>query len=159
MDEFETIRPRLQELVGRSEFKEAKDLLSPFLEAGLGEAWFWYAAFPVAGATSKEAELRWVYRMWRACYLGSTDAKFSLAVDLESGDNQEQDKRLSAALFEEAAREGHARAAYIHGCALMYGTGIYPLDTERGKELLVFAASQGVSEATEILTLGGLPAS
>lgn len=148
---FPAVVPKLRSLLKESRFLEAERLISGYLENNEPDAWFWYASFPVQGATAVETDLHWIGRLWRACYLGSVEAKFEIAVDLDSGGIQGEDKGLAARMFEAAANEGHPRAAFIHGCALLHGTGGFMRDRIQGRKLLEYASHMGIVEAADEL--------
>lgn len=113
---FDEILKHVSELIFEAgEYDAAREQLPPLLTTGDGKVWYFYALLPQRGSTTQETELRWLYRMWKAAYLGSKDAKYDLGVDMDAGDMQEQDRKFAAKLFEEAAIAGYAKASYIYG--------------------------------------------
>lgn len=87
---------------------------------------------------------------------GNAEALFDLAERHEQGHGVVQDLGLAAALYEQAAKRGHALAQYRFGLARSMGLGVAPDPVDAHGWLMLAATSEGAASDLAAILLAAL---
>ncbi|MDD5703264.1 MAG: hypothetical protein PHU23_14600 [Dehalococcoidales bacterium] len=160
---FEKIIALARQAIEKGRFNSASKILMPLLACGNPEAEFLSAGYSVGDETESQFDKRRLMLIQSAAQKKYPPALYKLGFFYDVGEIVNQDKKMAAKLFREAAELGYAHAQYIYAMDLLDGTNGIATDVGAGLDWLHKSVSNKFEGAIVLLAelyqkgLYGLP--
>lgn len=135
-------------MIEEGRHEEARRKLNELIGSGSAEAVYLWA-FVGDDKGKDETDKAHVDAIKKSANLGYPPAIYRYGVYLDTGEFGSENKAEAANLFQQAARLGHARSEWIHGTALLYGSGGFAKNVELGIRFVRQSAERLFVEALE----------
>jgi TPR repeat protein len=147
-DQYQVEIGEAEKAFENGDFEKLLEILRPLLEKDVPAAIRLNACFSEAGTPDEESERHYVEGIFKAAELGDPVAKYHVGVIYDLGEHGiPQDKMRASEIFKELAENGNPHCMWIYACELIWGSGSFRMDTEKGLKILTDAASAGSGEA------------